>query len=507
MTADATSTPIAEVNPARPPKHAGTPTGDAALASEASTTSVATMRSYDSGMLSTSSSSAALDAPSAEDVETARLVEECAEAHERIQSAYAALWGRLPLLQPVDGGKREETGKALDGFYARACEAAPYTDTIAMPGNAPASPGSTSSAGKPTSGEMLRENWEYLKALDRQLCNSVASFAGKDVSFSYSGAYEVAREWNGTVLEFRAPKPILKSRKGLTKEQYGALIGVSQWIRGAVEGAMRVLLLSLEAMETPHLWQKSLTGTAMEQIGLSLYNELSVDEKFNPEALADREYFFGADYADEKVKTSMEASAVLDLLEKAEAIWNAKLRDQQVVDSLQSVKGWGYGVRSKALSKRIRNSSSYRRTIYARYPDVELTSLQQMKIKTNADLALSSLASYASALIKVASSLRDRAMDVVDAHHRILDEENPLRKRPKSIGFMEYMLQGASKTREFAYEFTKSIEKSLDDSLSLVGAGGNVRGCCVAMPNPSVIANRAPAAIHYVSESDSDDDP
>jgi hypothetical protein len=69
------------------------------------------------------------------------------------------------------------------------------------------------------------------------------------------------------------------------------------------------------------------------------------------------------------------------------------------------------------------------------------------------------------------------------------------------------MLQGASKTREFAYEFTKSIEKSLDDSLSLVGAGGNVRGCCVAMPNPSVIANRAPAAIHYVSESDSDDDP
>ena len=340
MTADATSTPIAELNPARPPKHAGTPTGGA-LVAEASTTSVATMRSYDSGLLSTSSSLAALDAPNAEDVEKARLVEECTEAHERIQSAYAALWGRVPLLQPVDGGKREETAKALDGFYARACEAAPYTDTIAMPGNAPASPGSTSSAGKPTSGEMLRENWEYLKALDRQLCNSVSSFVGKDVSFSYSGAYEVAREWNGTVLEFRAPKPILKSRKGLTKEQYGALIGVSQWIRGAVEGAMRVLLLSLEAMEMPHLWQKLLTGTAMEQIGLSLYNELSVDEKFNPEALADREYFFGADYADEKVKTTMEASAVLDLLEKAEAIWNAKLRDQQVVDSLQSVKGWG----------------------------------------------------------------------------------------------------------------------------------------------------------------------
>jgi len=171
MTVDDASTPIAEVNSARPLKHDRTPMGDA-LASEASTTAASTSRSYDSGPLSVSSSSAALDAPNAEDEDKARAVQQCTEAYERIQSAYAALWGRVPSLQPVDGGKREETGKELDGFYARACEAAPYTDMITMPGNALASPGSKSSAGKPSSGEMLRENWQYLKALDRQLCNS-----------------------------------------------------------------------------------------------------------------------------------------------------------------------------------------------------------------------------------------------------------------------------------------------------------------------------------------------
>jgi hypothetical protein len=383
---------------------------------------------------------------------------------------------------------------------------------------------------------MLREHWEFLRALDNQLANAVSTFqdgasgthrSGGDgssgggshgdgspaPSFVYDVSFEVAREWNGAVLEVKAPKPTLTSKKGLTKEEYKKITATTQWIRGALEGATRIMLLSLEAMPMPPIWQRALPLNAMENIGVRLYNELSVDEKFNAEKLADRENFFGHDACDEeadaddaRTKSHFEASAMLDLLEKSEAIWTAKLKEQQLVDSMQTIKAWSHGARAKMLARRIRNSSAFRRVLYTRYPNVERTSLHQMKSTKNTDVALAALCAYSSELINVASSLRERAMDVIDAHHKMLDEPNPLRKRPKSLGVAELLVAGASRTREFVHEFARSIEKSLDESLSLIGGGPSVRGCCHAVPSAASVAHRSPAAIHYISESDSHSD-
>ena len=353
------------------------------------------------------------------------------------------------------------------------------------------------------SGETLREHWECLRALDKQLANAAASFSDDDGAFAYASAYEVAREWNGVVLEVKAPKPTLKSPNGLSKEEYKKVIGASQWIRGVIEGATRISLLSIEAMPVPAAWQESLQANAKETIGVRLYNELSVSYGFDPEALADRESFWGSDLTEEHaVMSDIDVVAQLDALEKAEAVWSAKLKEQQTIDSLETLKTWGHGSRAKTLARRLRNSSAYRRVLYARYPNAEFTSLQQMKLARNDDVALAALASYAGGLIRVASSLRERALDVLEVHHAALGEANPHRRSPKPFGVFDYISFTASRTSELVYELGKSLERTYDGARALVGADG--RGCS-AQPT-AALADRSPAAIHFVSDADDSDD-
>ena len=126
-----------------------------------------------------------------------------------------------------------------------------------------------------------------------------------------------------------------------------------------------------------------------------------------------------------------------------------------------------------------------------------------MKIARNDDVALAALQSYAGCLIRVAASLRERALDVLDAHHTIAGGVNPHRRRPKVPSTLDYVYMGIGYTSAFVYDLRKSLEQQYDDVLALVGA--HSRGCSAA---PTACpADRSPAAIHYVSDvSDSDSD-
>ena len=61
----------------------------------------------------------------------------------------------------------------------------------------------------------------------------------------------------------------------------------------------------------------------------------------------------GGDVTDEGGMSDLDAVTQLDSLERAEAIWSSKLKEQQTIDSFQTVKGWSHGSRSKALTKRL----------------------------------------------------------------------------------------------------------------------------------------------------------
>lgn len=421
-----------------------------------------------------------------------------------IDRACGRAWGGVPLLRAVDGTARRAAEAELEAAAARAREGTGEIGSVVMPTLGDGG-GARLVSGRGRSAELLREHWEELRALDRQLANACASFSSEDeCGFAYAREYEVAREWNGTVLELKAPKPTLKSAKGLSEEEYKKVVGASQWIRGVLEGATRIALLSVEAMPVPATWQSSVGMNAKEIIGARMYGELSVSPGFDAEALADREAFWGSDFVtDETSKSAIDAVAMLDNLEKAEAVWSSKLKEQQTIDSLQTVQAWGHGARVKELSRKLRNSSAYRRTLYARYPNVEFTSLQQMKITRNVDVALAALQAYAGCLIRVAASLRERALDVLDAHHAIVGGVNPHRRRPKVPSTLDYVSMGIGYTSAFVYDLRKSLEQQYDDMLALVGA--HSRGCSAA---PTACpADRSPAAIHYISDvSDSDSD-
>lgn len=421
-----------------------------------------------------------------------------------IERACDGAWGRVPLLRAVDGNARRAAEAELEAAVAHAREGAGDVGSVAMPTLGEGA-GARLVSGRTRSAELLREHWEELRALDRQLANACASFSREDeCGFAYAREYEVAREWNGTVLELKAPKPTLTSAKGLNEKDYKKVVGASQWIRGVLEGAMRIALLSVEAMSTPATWQSSVGMNAKEIIGARMYGELNVGPGFDAEALADREAFWGSDFVtDETSKNAIDAVTMLDNLEKAEAVWASKLKEQQTIDSLQTVQTWGHGSRAKELSRKLRNSSAYRRVLYARYPNVEFTSLQQMKIERNEDVALAALQAYAGRLIRVAAALRDRALDVLDAHHAVDGGVNPHRRRPKVPSALDYLSMGIGYTSAFVYDLQKSLVQQYDDVLALVGA--HSRGCSVA-PTASP-ADRSPAAIHYVSDvSDSDSD-
>ena len=178
-------------------------------------------------------------------------------------------------------------------------------------------------------------------ALERQLTNATTTLAedadGDEGSFAYEAEYEVLREWNGTVLEYRAPEPVLRSKSGLSERAYKKLTGTRQWIRGVSDGARRVWLLSVEAMPTPKAWQSSLDVNAKEIIGVRLYNELSADGRFDAEALADRETYWGSDVTDEGGMSDLDA--VTQLILEGRGDLSSKLKEQQTIDSFQTQKG------------------------------------------------------------------------------------------------------------------------------------------------------------------------
>lgn len=417
-----------------------------------------------------------------------------------VERACDDAWGAVPLLRPLDVKTIDASRRALDDARARARRVRGERErSVSMPSHGE----SERASEREESGAMLDEHWEYLRALERQLTNATTTFAedadGDEGSFAYEAEYEVVREWNGTVLEYRAPEPVLRSKSGLSERAYKKLTGTRQWIRGVSDGARRVWLLSVEAMPTPKAWQSSLDVNAKEIIGVRLYNELSADGRFDAEALADRETYWGSDVRDEGGMSDLDAVTQLDSLEKAEAIWSSKLKEQQTIDSFQTVKGWSHGSRSKALTKRLRNSSTYRKVLYARYPNVELTSLQQMKIQRNDDVALAALAAYSRCLVRVAAALGERALDIFDAHHEALGEENPHRHRPRALGLTDYMYMGTNKLSELTYDLGKF---TISSSLGVVGLGPR---SCAASPAANHLADRSPATIHYASDTDDSD--
>ena len=439
------------------------------------------------------------------DARASRALDETSLADARVVAATVEracddAWGAVPLLRPLDSKKIDASRRALDDAHARARRVRGDGErSVSMPTHGE----SAREGAREQSGEMLDEHWEYLRALERQLTNATTTFAedadGDEGSFAYAAEYEVAREWNGAVLEYRAPEPVLRSKSGLSERAYKKLAGTKQWIRGVSDGARRVWLLSVEAMPAPKAWQSSLDVNAKEIIGVRLYNELSADGRFDAEALADRETFWGSNVIDEGGMSDLDAVAQLDALEKAEAIWSSKLKEQQTIDSFEKVKGWNHGSRSKALMKRLRNSSTYRKVLYARYPNVELTSLQQMKIQRNDDVPLAALAAYSRCLVRVAAALGERALDVFDAHHKALGEDNPHRHRPKALGLTDYLYMGSNKLSELTYDLGKF---TIASSLGIVGLGPR---SCAAAPAANHLADRSPATIHYASDTDDSD--
>lgn len=438
-----------------------------------------------------------------------------------LERAFAACWGVVPALRAPSSPRARELDDAL-----RECERIVAIDRDRGRGrrnddenddedekDEKCSPSSSSSHAE-AGGERARhanafaEHWAVLRALDAQLARACAAFASDDdCGYTYDAPYDVVREWNGVVLEAKACKPRLRSARGLTTEEYAKVVGASQWIRGVLEGGNRILLLSVEAMAMPMAWQRALPTNAKELVGINLYNDLSAEYGFDAEALADRERYWGGDAPEsDGAMGVIEAWTTLDSLEKAEAIWSSKMKEQQNIDAASSVQLWGHGARAKALSKRLRNSSAYRRVLYQRYPNVEFTSLQQMKISKNEDLASAALAAYAGGLVRVASALRDRAMDVIDAHHAAVGTLNPFRKRPQPPGVLDMLLSTSRLTSEWAYDWHKSIEKSLDDAFATYTATGKARSCCAAAPSSQSVADRSPASIHFINDSDSDDD-
>lgn len=118
--------------------------------------------------------------------------------------------------------------------------------------------------------------------------------------------------------------------------------------------------------------------------------------------------------------TDVDAWQLLDALEKAEAVWSLKRRDQEVLDQLHPVDlsvaastltfgligGTGGAAASSTLhsggagrvtgragdlARRISNAAALRRALYARYPSVGLTSLESMKVRHNQVTALAVL--------------------------------------------------------------------------------------------------------------------
>ncbi|CEF97923.1 PRONE domain [Ostreococcus tauri] len=436
--------------------------------------------------------------------ETGVTSSKASRTREAIERRFKTTWGAVPLLRAT---RANASAQAADDEVEEAMRRAMGNESsVPMPGGGSARSEDSSSGLSGARGrgsELAREHWDELRALERQLSNARAAFSSEDDDgFGYARDFEVLREWNGNVLELAAPKPTLKNpTDGLTETQYKKLLGTSQWIRGVLEGATRIFLLSVEAMPTPSVWQASVELNAKEIIGARLYGELNVGNAFNAEALADREAFGGTDsIEDDAVKGNVEVLQMLDDLEKAEAVWQSKLKEQQTIDSLQTIQWGSHSSRAKELQRKLRNSSAYRRVLYARYPNAGLTSLQQMKITRNDDVALVALSTYADDLVRVAAALRARALDVFDAHHACKGEPNPHRRRPRAPSVVEYVSMGLGYTSAVMYDLRKSLEASYDDAWQFVGI---TRRGCTSTPTAAP-ADRSPAAIHYVSDVDTD---
>lgn len=208
------------------------------------------------------------------------------------------------------------------------------------------------------------------------------------------------------------------------------------------------------------------------------------------------------------IMSDVDAWKLLDTLEMAEAVWASKRQDQEVLDQLHPVgvdlsgaastltfgligspspgRVGGRGRRAQDLARRTAAAAALRRTLYARYPSVGLTSLEAMKVRHNDDTALAVLEAYARALVKTAAQLRERARDVVYAHFAARGEPCPLDGECPGVatgGLVRRVLQGARLAFEWAYDVSRAARLETEALVGFKASDIGALACCGAPPD------------------------
>jgi len=385
-------------------------------------------------------------AATADSASAARRRADCAEVSARVESVFREVWTRTPRLAALPPDRDARFDAAL------ADESGGFGDT-------------------PSEHALsLREHALHLNMLHRQLRNAVAAFGE---SSSESSALD-------------------------------ASVGVLPFVRAASEGARRILRDVLaETVPDPEAWTATLSATAKETVGVHLYNDLDDRDGFDAARVADAEGFTGArfvagevpeptldavagetdvsarfeapfegsdetdetDETDRKPdsaagcsgskslpKSDAQAARLMDALERAEAVWGEKLRDQMALDAMResnanqvSASLLPFGLRSPSsgrrgssyasaraedIASRIANAAELRSAVETRYPSAAArrpTTRTRAKLSAFEDVAAAALAANARCLAALAAALRERARDVVYAHyHETLKEPCPL---------------------------------------------------------------------------------
>ena len=337
-------------------------------------------------------------AATADSASAARRRADCAEVSARVESVFREVWTRTPRLAALPPDRDARFDAAL------ADESGGFGDT-------------------PSEHALsLREHARHLNMLHRQLRNAVAAFGE---SSSESSALD-------------------------------ASVGVLPFVRAASEGARRILRDVLaETVPDPEAWTATLPATAKETVGVHLYNDLDDRDGFDAARVADAEGFTGArfvagevpeptldavagetdvsarfeapfegsdetDEADETdrkpdsaagrsgskslPKSDAEAARLMDALERAEAVWGEKLRDQMALDAMResnanqvSASLLPFGLRSPSsdrrgssyasaraedIASRIANAAELRSAVETRYPSA---AARRLTTRTRAD--------------------------------------------------------------------------------------------------------------------------
>ena len=319
---------------------------------------------------------------------------------------------------------------------------------------------------------VLVEHFGFLKMLHRQLINAVADFGVEESEeFRYvddgdagGGGSKKSNRSNPK----RRPRLVVPP-DGLSPQTLEDITNAAQWIGCVVEGAARVHRVVLASVEPPEQWLEHVPENAKEAVGVHLYNDLNEHQNdFDPDKVADQEGYAGRSGGGAKgwtekseasnalaplnalhhetlnsdsdsepdVKSNQEACELLNQLERAEYAWRQKKQNQEVLDSLRTVRidptavvtlglvrSPGTG-RVKDITRRIANASALGETIRARYPHAPPTALQRTKQNCirgeTRDVATAALEAFARCLCAVATALTTSAIDVHRAHYRAI---------------------------------------------------------------------------------------